>query len=121
MPEHFALVPRRYGDRIDFPVHHAGMLAHLLGMGLQCGHIANNELMVAIVRVAEHETDGFAAPDRDAVGNEPHRFRHLDPHDPCRCAGASSEEHTSELQSLKRISYAVFCLKKKKKHTITIT
>src|SRR3546814_3959051 len=32
------------------------------------------------------------------------------PHRPRR-----SEEHTSELQSLMRISYAVFCLKKKKK------
>src|SRR3546814_10083486 len=31
---------------------------------------------------------------------------------------ARSEEHTSELQSLMRISYAVFCLKKKKKTTI---
>src|SRR3546814_4518162 len=30
-----------------------------------------------------------------------------------------SEEHTSELQSLMRISYAVFCLKKKKKQTKT--
>src|SRR3546814_4769686 len=30
---------------------------------------------------------------------------------------ARSEEHTSELQSLMRISYAVFCLKKKKKYT----
>src|SRR3546814_7068306 len=30
-------------------------------------------------------------------------------------ANARSEEHTSELQSLMRISYAVFCLKKKKK------
>src|SRR3546814_4696612 len=29
--------------------------------------------------------------------------------------GYRSEEHTSELQSLMRISYAVFCLKKKKK------
>src|SRR3546814_4367863 len=29
-----------------------------------------------------------------------------------------SEEHTSELQSLMRISYAVFCLKKKKNKTI---
>src|SRR3546814_6516477 len=28
-----------------------------------------------------------------------------------------SEEHTSELQSLMRISYAVFCLKKKKRQT----
>src|SRR3546814_8237958 len=37
---------------------------------------------------------------------------------PCRLlrgthVGHRSEEHTSELQSLKRISYAVFCLKKK--------
>src|SRR3546814_4498646 len=31
-------------------------------------------------------------------------------------AMARSEEHTSELQSLMRISYAVFCLKKKTKH-----
>src|SRR3546814_10056281 len=30
-----------------------------------------------------------------------------------------SEEHTSELQSLMRISYAVFCLKKKNKHITT--
>src|SRR3546814_10792692 len=42
---------------------------------------------------------------------------------PCSVKGAPSgavqsrrsEEHTSELQSLMRISYAVFCLKKKKK------
>src|SRR3546814_2881167 len=31
----------------------------------------------------------------------------------CAAAKARSEEHTSELQSLMRISYAVFCLKKK--------
>src|SRR3546814_8602260 len=33
--------------------------------------------------------------------------------------GPRSEEHTSELQSLMRISYAVFCLKKKKTPQIT--
>src|SRR3546814_6780150 len=32
-----------------------------------------------------------------------------------------SEEHTSELQSLMRISYAVFCLKKKKHYHIETT
>src|SRR3546814_4982260 len=32
-------------------------------------------------------------------------------------SGTRSEEHTSELQSIMRISYAVFCLKKKHKHT----
>src|SRR3546814_9206366 len=48
---------------------------------------------------------------------------------PCGCIGgwrspcgrkARSEEHTSELQSLMRISYAVFCLKKKNKTTTHI-
>src|SRR3546814_3709869 len=34
---------------------------------------------------------------------------------------ARSEEHTSELQSLMRISYAVFCLKKKTKQTTHLT
>src|SRR3546814_17974392 len=37
---------------------------------------------------------------------------------PCRCR--RSEEHTSELQSLMRISYAVFCLKKKKYITASV-
>src|SRR3546814_2939425 len=36
-------------------------------------------------------------------------------------ARARSEEHTSELQSLMRISYAVFCLKKKKNTTTLLT
>src|SRR3546814_1093774 len=36
-----------------------------------------------------------------------------DAHDLGRAGMARSEEHTSELQSLMRISYAVFCLKKK--------
>src|SRR3546814_6915058 len=42
----------------------------------------------------------------------------LQPRSPEICR---SEEHTSELQSLMRISYAVFCLKKKKQHTKTYT
>src|SRR3546814_5999853 len=40
------------------------------------------------------------------------------PHTPRNCPRTiRSEEHTSELQSLMRISYAVFCLKKKNKKT----
>src|SRR3546814_6233488 len=48
--------------------------------------------------------EDFAAVERvrDNTPAEPVRFR--------------SEEHTSELQSLMRISYAVFCLKKKTQH-----
>src|SRR3546814_6597434 len=41
--------------------------------------------------------------------------RHLLPHALPGAGRHRSEEHTSQLQSLMRISYAVFCLKKKKK------
>src|SRR3546814_5029556 len=48
---------------------------------------------------------------------------HLHHHPPCRGGGVDrlgrSEEHTSELQSLMRPSYAVFCLKKKKQDQTT--
>src|SRR3546814_6831763 len=37
------------------------------------------------------------------------------------CSALRSEEHTSELQSLMRISYAVFCLKKKRQKPIQWT
>src|SRR3546814_4473190 len=43
------------------------------------------------------------------------------PNGRARSAGVRSEEHTSELQSLMRISYAVFCLKKKKQANTTMT
>src|SRR3546814_5383662 len=46
------------------------------------------------LRQAQHEREGIVMPEKIIV---------------------RSEEHTSELQSLMRISYAVFCLKKKKK------
>src|SRR3546814_10170048 len=50
-------------------------------------------------------------------------MRHPELAAPCLAVGvdvdARSEEHTSELQSLMRISYAVFCLKKKKHKSST--
>src|SRR3546814_8921129 len=53
------------------------------------------------------------------------RFRHARHGEDDHVQHARSEEHTSELQSLMRISYAVFCLKKKNNtrtnHTHTIT
>src|SRR3546814_16337449 len=60
-------------------------------------------------------------PDRDA--EEDHRRdRCLDALVNSECISgrreSRSEEHTSELQSLMRLSYAVFCLKKKNKHNI---
>src|SRR3546814_5620865 len=64
----------------------------------------------------------FGRRDRFQVGDEILailRRRHaLQRHLAARRVGVGrSEEHTSELQSLMRISYAVFCLKNKKKET----
>src|SRR3546814_3178082 len=55
-------------------------------------------------------------PDRRHGRGEPPVVEGMDVRARLRCVRAArSEEHTSELQSLMRISYAVFCLKKKKK------
>src|SRR3546814_3987031 len=65
--------------------------------------------------LVEHEQAGGArrfdriAVDGDAVERD----------DECRGRIERSEEHTSELQSLMRISYAVFRLKKKKKNNVS--
>src|SRR3546814_5130995 len=58
----------------------------------------------------------IVAPDEKVFGYLEGR-RYAPSGDMWRDALARSEEHTSELQSLMRISYAVFCLKKKIKHT----
>src|SRR3546814_2596730 len=55
--------------------------------------------------------DGTA--DRDVERSDVLNFFRIRRHGDSR-RGERSEEHTSELQSLMRISYAVFCLKKKK-------
>src|SRR3546814_6562553 len=60
------------------------------------------------LRAEERDTSVFRSdpPHRQVVPNAARKSR----------SRRRSEEHTSELQSLKRISYAVFCLKKKTNH-----
>src|SRR3546814_6555219 len=72
-------------------------------------------------RIGGHAFLAFLVPEIHRYGSRC-SYRHVpvciesgaNPH---ATPGARSEEHTSELQSLMRISYAVFCLKKKKKNT----
>src|SRR3546814_8089243 len=58
-------------------------------------------------------TDVVIRAFRDALGADLQALVNAD----MRANFGRSEEHTSELQSLMRISYAVFCLKKKKKNS----
>src|SRR3546814_1809909 len=96
-------------------VHQVG-LAHVAvhpcaaALGRACVRVEDEDRQLRTVLV-EHVVDGrvrvvlrkvgalLEADPVELVGGEEHR----------------SEEHTSELQSLMRISYAVFCLKKKQK------
>src|SRR3546814_2649130 len=52
------------------------------------------------------------------VGNSPHAATRPGTQRSRLCRSARSEEHTSELQSLMRNSYDVFCLKKKNTKTL---
>src|SRR3546814_6507367 len=61
-----------------------------------------------------HDRIGLAAG-VVAAGEQQHPERKAKHPDEARRRKDRSEEHTSELQSLMRNSYAVFCLKKKKK------
>src|SRR3546814_9161341 len=93
------------GQRRAYPAEHGPDARHQLARGEGLGHI--------IVRPGFESADavGFLA----ARGE--HDDRHIGRFRPAPQATADrSEEHTSELQSLMRISYAVFCLKKKNKH-----
>src|SRR3546814_5157256 len=71
-------------------------------------HLVQRHARRAHVEDCGDEVDG--AENRGRAGQVHRENHHVDRH-------ARSEEHTSELQSLMRISYAVFCLKKKKQQT----
>src|SRR3546814_6043720 len=104
---------------LQIRVHMAHLKHPILGDPLYGGALklprAASEELVAALR-------GFR---RQALHAEVLEFVHPLSGQPLRCSAPvpedmlelRSEEHTSELQSLMRISYAVFCLKKKKNST----
>src|SRR3546814_2905905 len=80
----------------------------------QCvsGSLLGTALAMSNALTIDHALNGI---ERQPIGN---RAYSSGPTDLFRTRdGWRSEEHTSELQSLMRISYAVFCLKKKKTST----
>src|SRR3546814_4134543 len=69
-------------------------------------------------RVEAQPPNRIGAPDEEARRDEKHHQRdgeQIEAVQEAQGEEARSEEHTSELQSLMRISYDVFCLKKKNK------
>src|SRR3546814_2943921 len=75
---------------------------------------SNGQGKVPPPRCGQRGTVGRHADSRLGAEAEPRRRADSRPQGRRRDERPRSEEHTSELQSLMRISYAVFCLKKKK-------
>src|SRR3546814_8364593 len=61
--------------------------------------------------------EAFDTSSEPPTANEVPKVQEIAKNVPPATGWYRSEEHTSELQSLMRISYAVFCLKKKNSHT----
>src|SRR3546814_2040491 len=77
---------------------------------------AQGEQPAQAEEAAHHEGERYEVDrDRHRIVVEVEAEQHVIVGQAVEAAGRRSEEHTSELQSLMRISYAVFCLKKKNK------
>src|SRR3546814_4159418 len=95
--ESFAAFVAQFGD-IDVEIADLVLLELLRLLAIRLRQSADPvPLQAAVKRRARQVRDHVLQRDEDVIERQPR-----------------SEEHTSELQSLMRISYAVFCLKKKK-------
>src|SRR3546814_4405945 len=92
-------VPKRYGAAVDV------QFLRICIQGLQPSQWNGGEGFVNLIKVDVSDLEASAF--QNALGRWDRLFQH-------HHRVPRSEEHTSELQSLMRISYAVFCLKKKK-------
>src|SRR3546814_1039116 len=101
------------GGKLAVEAHDGGGNEGLAGeMAGVVGEVAGGEVVGAVGDqvVARDEVEGVVRREAQAVRLHLHLGIDL---------GKRSEENTSELQSLMRISYAVFCLKKTKQNQIT--
>src|SRR3546814_1436280 len=99
---------------VDPAIHGGSQGARLECPNAETAFLVGNE---GLEKLAANELRAHAA----APVNHFHRNMHTlltKAHRHRICGRARSEEHTSDLQSLMSISYAVFCLKKKKKKSI---
>src|SRR3546814_8915699 len=93
--------------------------------GVDLGDLIVGAVIIGGIAVLASEIGKARDKDRTIFGGDRNRGRDTESAAVSACtdaaeirasqSGRRSEEHTSELQSLMRISYAVFCLKKKKK------
>src|SRR3546814_5260433 len=122
MPPTWAMLTarhRRGGDPVDVRANILAGAAYLRAMWDRYGDV---RLMLAAYNAGPGRADAYAAGRRGLPAETIAYVRQIAPElgvsdGPSSVPAPRSEEHTSELQSLMRNSYAVFCLKKKNTHT----
>src|SRR3546814_9502882 len=104
----------------DLRCRHAPKGASPNNLSTHCefGRVGDAALALELVDPRVDQRDAFRMCEA-AAGFGHHRAGIGDRHAVRQDRAGRSEEHTSELQSLMRISYAVFCLQKKNKKTTT--
>src|SRR3546814_8431047 len=113
------LAQDQFMQGIEFPWHHVELLGFVARQAFWI-QVAREHQMGLVAHVGRRE--GQRAQHLHRIGAVAGFFHQLAVGGVLgRLAGIRSEEHTSELQSLMRISYAVFCLKKKNNSTTTAT
>src|SRR3546814_8420569 len=95
------------GDKLLAQV--AARLRSIMERGMTCGRLGGDEFAIVLPNVPGAKEAEDLAHRIIATLSRPYV---VDNHQLFVGASVRSEEHTSELQSLMRISYAVFCLKK---------
>src|SRR3546814_3964991 len=105
-------------NQLEFLADRHGLLAELLHEGRNLVIADVDQDVAAFLHLCGEV--GLLVDVHEDLGDLPaHVLRHVGRHGDAAIGAADkrSEAHTSELQSLMRISYAVFCLKKKKTTT----
>src|SRR3546814_9678854 len=109
----FPYTTRFRSERTDELIHAAGVerkAERLDRTDIAVPYVRQHAFVQAVRGLDNH-------PEHQAIAYVVDRKLHLSSEQVGKAWPERSEEHTSELQSLMRISYAVFCLKKKNKNT----
>src|SRR3546814_9136661 len=101
-----------YDGRLSSPALETALIEGLNGSGVHAVRMGMGPTPMLYYAEAVQDVDGGIQITGSHNPANYNGFKMVFQHAPF--FGARSEEHTSELQSLLRISYAVFCLKKKK-------
>src|SRR3546814_4096889 len=115
-PQPYRVLARKYRPSSFAELIGQDAMVQTLGNAIARERLAHAFLLTGVRGVGKTSTARLIAKALNCIGEEGQGGPTIEPCgvcEPCRAIAERSEEHTSELQSLMRISYAVFCLQNK--------